>query len=311
MGVDISPDLPPVPASDASGAFIGLDIGGSKTRGIKVVDGQVVADHRVGSANVQNTTREDAARQLADLFAVLGADGVSRVIAGSGGIDTEEDKRALAGLISPHVPGARISIVHDSWLILAAGRARTGIAVIAGTGSAAWGINAEGVQARAGGWGYLLGDEGSGYWFGREAVRYSLRRMNQGQEPDALSLAVLERCGLQDPNDLIRLFHGDKGRHYWASLGSVVFDAATAGHQAAAAMIEQGGTDLAALAAEVAGQLGLTGPVIIGGGVGENQPALQDAFRRHLAAAGCTDVRVLDADPVFGTLFLAEDPAFA
>ena len=233
---------------------------------------------------------------------------MSQVYAGAGGIDTEDDAAALAALIEPHVPGARITVVHDSRLLLAAGRASTGVAVIAGTGSAAWGRNAGGDEARAGGWGYLLGDEGSGYWLGREAVRYSLRRMNQGLPVDQLTAALLESCGVDDPNRLISLFHSpDTGRRFWAQQARPVVEAAAAGHLASQQLLDQAGSDLAGLAAQALGKLGIDGPVILGGGLGMNVVPLQDAFRKHLAAAGITDVRVLDQEPVFGVLQLVSE----
>jgi N-acetylglucosamine kinase-like BadF-type ATPase len=259
---------------------------------------------------VQNVTPDEAARNLASLFARIGGGDVSHVYAGSGGIDTDEDAAALAALIEPHVPGARITVVHDSRLLLAAGNASTGVAVIAGTGSAAWGRNADGGEARAGGWGYLLGDEGSGYWLGREAVRHSLRRMNQGLPVDQLTAALLQSCGVDHPNKLIALFHSpDTGRRFWAQQARHVVEAAAAGHLASQELLEQAGRDLAALALQVLQQLGIPGPVILGSGLGMNVVPLQEAFRRHLAKAGVTDVRILDQDPVFGVLQLLAEQA--
>ncbi len=293
-------------ASALTGVMIGLDIGGTKTRGIKVVDGEVVADHEAGSANVQNVTREQAAAHLADLFGQLGGEDATRVFVGSGGIDTQADADALAALIRPHTPGADITVVHDSRLLLAAGHAQIGVAVIAGTGSAAWGTNDDGEEARAGGWGYLLGDEGSGYWLAREAVRYSLHRMNLGLEPDSLTEALLESTGLAAPNELIAHFHAaSTGRRYWAQQARVVVEAADAGHAGAAFMVESAANDLARMAAQVARQLGIDGPVILGSGLGMNVRRLQDGFRAALVELGLEDVRVLDRDPVFGTIDLA------
>jgi N-acetylglucosamine kinase-like BadF-type ATPase len=294
---------PPRPRS--AGAIIGLDIGGSKTRGIRWQDGEVKEDHSTGSANVQNVSREQAAANLEELFGKLGAEGVQQVFAGSGGVDTEEDAAALAALIQPNVPGAKVTVVHDTRLLLAAGSAETGVAVIAGTGSAAWGVNDDGGQARAGGWGYLLGDEGSGYWFGREAVRHSLHRMNLGLEPDRLTRALLDKCGLSEPNELIAHFHGGTGRRYWAAMSPLVFEAAAAGHPESLAMIQTAGRDLAALATQCARLLKISGPIVLGSGLGSNQPPLQAAFKAHLAEAGLTDVRVLEQDPIFGVLKLA------
>ena len=229
-------------ATATTGAVIGLDIGGTKTRGVRFEGGAPVADESVGSSNVQNVSPEEAALNLAELFARIGGGDVAQVYAGAGGIDTDDDAAALAALIAPLVPGARITVVHDSRLLLAAGGASTGVAVIAGTGSAAWGKNGRGEEARAGGWGYLLGDEGSGYWLGREAVRHSLRRMNQGLEPDELSTALLASCGVDDPNKLIAMFHSpETGRRFWAQQARLVVEAADAGHAPSRALMEQAG----------------------------------------------------------------------
>jgi glucosamine kinase len=303
--------LPSPPPGTVAGVIIGLDIGGTKTRGVRFEDGVAVADESAGSSNVQNVSRDEAALNLADLFSRIGGGPVSRVYAGAGGIDTDDDAAALAALIQPHVPGAKVTVVHDSRLLLAAGGAATGVAVIAGTGSAAWGRNAAGEEARAGGWGYLLGDEGSGYWLGREAVRHSLRRMNQGLPTDVLTHALLAACGVDHPNKLIALFHSaGTGRRFWAQQARLVVDAAAAGHLESQALLDQAGKDLADLAAQVLRNLGISGPVILGSGLGMNVVPLQDAFRKYLAARDVTDVRVLDQDPVFGVLKLvAEQPA--
>ncbi|SDW27701.1 BadF-type ATPase [Arthrobacter sp. cf158] len=284
-----------------SGTVIGLDIGGTKTRGVRFEDGAPVRDENAGSSNVQNVTREQAIANLAELFGKIGGGRIDEVYAGAGGIDTDQDAQALADLIAPHAPGARITVVHDSRLLLAAGGASTGVAVIAGTGSAAWGKNDAGQEARAGGWGYLLGDEGSGYWLGREAVRHSLRRMNQGLEPDQLSRALLDSCGVDEPGKLIALFHSpETGRRFWAQQARLVVEAADAGDETSKKLVEQAGRDLADLAAQAVRQLGLDGPVILGSGLGMNVPRLQEAFAAKLAEGGIDDVRILTQDPVFG-----------
>mgnify|MGYP000036730599 CR=1 FL=1 len=283
---------------------IGLDIGGTKTHGIRLRDGAVIAEAVAGSANVQNVSVEAARASLADVFTRLGTRGVTRVIAGSGGVDTEQDAAALRALISAHVPDAAVDVVHDTRLILAAGSASEGIAVIAGTGSVAWGTNAAGRQARSGGWGYLLGDEGSGYWIGREAVRHSLRLNNLGREPDALSTALLQAVDLSDPTELIGLFHGGTDRRYWAGKAGLVFEAARAGSPAATDIVHTAAEHLAGLTTDVARLLKISGPVVVGGGLGMHQPLFQDLLRTRLNAAGLADVRYLNQDPVFGTAYL-------
>ncbi|MBD8044076.1 ATPase [Arthrobacter sp. Sa2BUA2] len=292
------------PGSGADHTAVGLDIGGTKTHGIRLHGNDVVAEAVSGSANVQNVSREQARQNLAEIFAALGTGDVSRVVAGSGGVDTEEDAAALRVLIHEHVPDAEVSVVHDTRLILAAGEAPAGIGLIAGTGSVAWGMDGSGAQVRSGGWGYLLGDEGSAYWIGREAVRHALRLHDLGQEPDRLAAELLLAVGVPSPELLIARFHAEAGRRYWASMARVVFEAAEEGHGPSRSIVATAARDLAGLVADVAAQLDIRGPVVIGGGIGVHQPLLQDLLEAGLSARGLADIRFLSQDPVFGVRYL-------
>jgi N-acetylglucosamine kinase-like BadF-type ATPase len=129
--------------------------------------------------------------------------------------------------------------------------------------------------------------------------------MNQGMEPDMLTRSLLESCGLDHPNKLIALFHSpETGRRFWAQQARHVVAAAEAGHDASRKLIEQAGKDLADLTVQVLRQLGLYGPVILGGGLGTNVRLLQEAFRDGLALEGISDVRAVEQEPVFGVLQL-------
>jgi glucosamine kinase len=298
-------------AGPAAGVVVGLDIGGSKTHGALWRDGTLVAEARAGSANVQNVTPDAAAHSLRELFGELltaapagPAGAVRLVIAGSGGVDTGADADRLRALIAPHAPGAAIDVVHDTRLILAAGGARAGIAVIVGTGSVAWGVTEDGRQARSGGWGYLLGDEGSGYWVAREAVRRALHRHDVGLPADALDAAVLALNDVTTPTELIGLFHSAAGRTYWAAQSRAVFDAARDGHADAADILDRAAVALTRLVLDVASVIGVPGPVVLGGGLAMHQPDLQVRLRTLLAAADITRVVFLEEDPVMGVRFL-------
>lgn len=285
--------------------LIGLDIGGTKTQGLRAEDGTVVREAVGGSANVQNVSPTAAAAVLGQLLAELGAADADVVVAGAGGVDTAADEEALRGLIGPHAGRARVVVVHDTRLVLAAGGCSTGIAVIAGTGSAAWGTTPDGREARAGGWGHLLGDEGSGYWIGRELVRRALARHDDGLSPDALDRAVLAHCALAEPGGLIERFHGAPERGFWAGLSRVALTAAEHDDDAML-LVDRAAGALADLAATVSRRLALTGPVVVGGGLAVHQPLLRQRFREAAAQRGLGAVRVLDRDPVHGALRLAD-----
>jgi len=285
--------------------LIGLDIGGTTTHGLRAEDGHPAREAVGGSANVQNVSPEEASRALAGVLGELGASSADVVVAGAGGVDTPADAEALRTLIAPHTGAARIVVVHDTRLVLAAGGCSTGIAVIAGTGSAAWGAAADGREARAGGWGHLLGDEGSGYWLGRELVRRALARLDDGLRPDALDRAVLAHCGLAEPGALIERFHGGTDRGFWAGLSRVAFEAA-AHDDDARQLVDRAAGALADLAATVSGRLDLTGPVVVGGGLARHQPLLRHRLQEAAAARGLGELRVLDRDPVHGAPALAD-----
>ncbi|MEO5834935.1 MAG: BadF/BadG/BcrA/BcrD ATPase family protein [Nakamurella sp.] len=286
---------------------VGVDIGGSKTHGVRVgSDGEVLAEKVVGSANVESVTHAQADAALDALFEALGHDGIDVVCAGSAGINTPAQEDWLAGMISRRAPGAKVVIAHDTRLILATPEFDTGIAVICGTGSVAWGRNGAGQTARAGGWGHLLGDEGSGYWVTREAVRHALGRADRGLPADALSDAIAGASGVNTAYEVLAAFYADPDRREWAGRSTVVFDLARHGDQAATRIVADTAEAIIVQIAAVAAQLGLTGPVALGGGLIVHQPALQDAVRSGLADRGITGVEPLTREPVFGAVYLAQ-----
>ena len=196
--------------------------------------------------------------------------------------------------------------MHDSALILAAVGTHTGISVISGTGSVAWGRNADGRVARAGGWGYLLGDEGSGYWVTRTAVQHALTRIDVGAPPDQLSQQLTADCGLERVEQLLDHFYANPERRYWASRARIVFDLAADDDPASTAIVATAADALVSLITRVGHRLGSSGPVVLAGGLFVHQPALQQAVRDRLGQQGMSDVRVLDREPVEGAVNLAQ-----
>ncbi|MDO5619188.1 N-acetylglucosamine kinase [Kocuria sp.] len=300
--------------------LFGLDIGGTSTHGIRAERGEagwVVTDQFQGpSANVQNVSHAAAQQSLLTVATRLGFDTTSpghlRVVAGAGGMDTPADADALRAMITRAVPaagvtGSEITVVHDTRLILAAGGQDTGVAVIAGTGSVAWGRAADGREARSGGWGHLLGDEGSSWWIAREAVRRALRRQDAQDPVDELDRAVLQARNVQTRDQLIADFHGHPERTDWAALAQVVDRCATGGHTDSSDLLVRATRHLVAAARTVADQLDLPGPVVVGGGLIAHSHHIHTAFVEQATAAGLEEVMVLGVDPVMGVLHLAAD----
>lgn len=285
---------------------LGLDVGGSKTHGVRVEDDEVVRDALAGSANISSVGVAEAGRQLDVLLDQLGRDGVTAICVGAAGADTAEGEERLAQLLRDRLPDARLQVVHDAQLILAAAGLAQGVGVISGAGSVAWGCTADGAEARAGGWGYLLGDEGSGYWVGREAVRHALGLADRGAPVDRLAQRLAGECGLQRVEQLLDHFYANPERRYWAARARVVFELAGEGDRPSERIASAAAWALADLASAVAARLGLPGPVVLAGGLAVHQRVLQDRVRARLAEDRIGDVRVLDGDPVLGAVRLAK-----
>lgn len=287
-------------------AVIGIDIGGSSTRAVRSDAGTVVAEAAAGSANLAAVGVEEAGRQLGAVLEAVGVRDVAAVAAGAAGADSPHTVGIIRDLIAAHVPGAAVRVVHDAHLLLAAAGLDEGVALISGTGSVAWGLTPDGTEARAGGWGHLLGDEGSGYQVMLEAVRHALHTMDRGEPVDALGAAVLDACGLHAREQLIDHVYATPEKRYWASRAGIVTELAARGDAPSRALLAAAAAALAALATTVMTRIGSAGPVVLGGGFALHQPLLVNALRARLPG---TAVHVLTTHHVHGAVRLAESLA--
>lgn len=244
--------------------FLGVDGGQSSTMAlIGDETGRVIAVGRAGPCNHVGTS-DGRNRFLSAIGACLDNAGhrESRFEAAclgfSGG---PKDKDALAREI---VHAEKFLITNDAMTALAGATAgEPGIVVIAGTGSIALGRNADGVTARAGGWGYAFGDEGGAFDLIRQALR-AILRFEEGWGPEtALRQALLESTGAGNADDLLHLFYTDEySRARVASLAPLVDEMALAGDAVAGDILNAAAQTLATLAGAVRGQLFKPGELV-------------------------------------------------
>jgi glucosamine kinase len=296
--------------STGAGRVLGLDIGGSTTRARLEDDGTVVAEASAGSASMTAAGPERAAAALADVLGQLPVltGSLDAVCAGAAGALTATGTRDfLHATLAPLTARGRVVVVDDASLILPAAGLTDGIAIIGGTGSIAAG-RWQGQTARAGGWGYLLGDEGSGYWIVRSAIRTLLTRRFRGEPAGPLGAGLLGAAGVSDLDELRAAFYRQPAPRHWARFAPVVLDSAD---PAAASVTQAAAAALAGLAVQLAGQLGAPAelPVVLAGGL------MQHAALRTAALAAVTRVRpegaarILDVPPVIGAVRLARAAA--
>ncbi len=145
------------------------------------------------------------------------------------------------------------TVTHDGLIALAGATAgKPGIIIIAGTGQFAFGRNAAGRTARAGGWGYIYGDEGGGFDLTRQAVRAALREEEGWGPKTQLTPMLLEASQAKSANDLVhRLYTPEFARPVIASWSHLVSDAAENGDQCANQILTEAAQKLAVYALAV------------------------------------------------------------
>ena len=165
-----------------------------------------------------------------------------------------EDKTAL---LAKMVATDRLVVTHDAEIALAGAlNGEPGVIVIAGTGSIAFGRNAQGETARVSGWGHIFGDEGSAFDIVRQALRAALREHEGWGPRTALTPALLEATGTTDAHELLHLWYTpDWPRSRVAALAPMVSRIAEEGDPTAAAVVGSAARSLALLAASVRTQL--------------------------------------------------------
>lgn len=243
--------------------FLGVDGGQSGTAAvIGDENGRVLGTGEAGPCNhaaagegrakLERAVRESVAAACAE--AGLAPDRVEFAAACFGMSGGPDDKREILQNI---LKTRRLIVTDDAVIALAGATANgEGIITIAGTGSIAFGRNGQGRIARAGGWGHIFGDEGSGFDLARQALRAALRMEEGWGEQTRLRELLLEGTGSQTANQMLHRFYSDEWpRSRVARLAPLVDRAATEGDPIAMQIITGAAQQLATYAASVRGQL--------------------------------------------------------
>ncbi len=260
------------------GLLLGVDGGGTHTRAIVGdMTGRVLGRAEAGASNQATTGSVTAGRALhsavRDALTQASArpEDVAGACFGLAGLDRPSDEAAFRpvadGIGLPHRP----VLVNDSVIAWAgATGGAPGIAVIAGTGSVAYGRGPDGRGRRGGGWGGVLGDEGSAFRIAAAAINRVLRGIDGREPPTGLGPLLAGAAGYDDPADLCLLARVDRAsggqplEAAIAALAPVVTRAAEDGQPDAVAIVEEAGREVGLLALAIARGLGLDSPRVYG-----------------------------------------------
>jgi len=298
-----------VQSNDKQQWYIALDGGGTRTRaGICDATGQIaaIADGEAGNPlsrpweEVEGTVRQLVAGVLQQAGAA--AEDVAALYLGLAGADRPQIKARLAAAFAGEW-GERLLLDNDAIAALYAGTwGAPGVVLIAGTGSIAYAVTAAGERHRTGGWGYLLGDEGSGYDLGRRAAAAVMRASDGRGSTTALTELYLGHYGVQRPVELIaRIYGASNPRKELADTSMLVEQAASAGDEVAGELIREAADELIGLAAACLQKAGSSVPVVLAGGL----LAADTLLRREVLSHARFAARIPAVAPVVGALVAA------
>lgn len=293
----------------------GIDAGGTKTVCLLAdARGAIVSEGRGPGANLHAAGELAVEKVLHEVMeTAIGDRNITptAICLGIAGVDREDEARTVAAIMRRIARHSRVLVVNDALIALVAGAGdAAGIVLIAGTGSIAYGRNADGDAARAGGWGHMIGDEGSGYWIGREALA-AVMRAGDGRGPATrLSAEMLAHFQVSDVSRLPRIVYDrEVPRMSVAAVGPIVQQVAEQGDAVATRILERAAEELVLAARSVASRLEMRGDAFtfyLAGGAFKVVPWLARELPRRLieVAPRCT-VQVLDAEPAIGAVWLA------
>lgn len=317
--------------------YLGIDGGGTKTTCAVADESSVLATVTAGPSNVVRVGEEKARESLqqavrqACAAAAIAPQDVSRTCIGGSGAARPQTaaiiRRALAEILpSPVEVAGDMEIAHE-----AAFGDQPGVIVNAGTGSFAYGRNAAGHTARAGGWGFAVSDEGSAHWIGRNAIAMLLRdrvlesgiRKSQADATDSpLLQALLKAWNISSIDDLIRTANATPAPDF-SALFPIVLASANARDNVAKQVVMKAGSELARIADLVIVRLfshvtqvplappdpaaaNISIPLAMSGGVFRHAPQVRDVFYNEIRALSPgVELNRQVVNPVDGAVSLA------
>ena len=273
--------------------YLGIDGGGTSTRAVLVNErGEILGQGKAGPSNIHNVgTKASGSALLEATQAAFAAAGIPRRAAvwaflGTAAIKAPQDAEAMEEVARPLALAENVRVVTDAENVLAGGLlGRPGIVLISGTGSVAYGRNARRETAACGGWGYFLGDEGSGVDLGKRAVQ-AVARAADGLGPEtAFTRTILADLGLDNPHRIShRIYIKGFSPQEFASLAPRVIEAARQNDEVARRIVQEAVEALTGLVRNLAQRLFADEPVeiVLSGGIARSGPVLQPLLEAHI-----------------------------
>ncbi len=258
----------------------GIDAGGTTTRCILVNEnGELLAESKAGPANYQVTGLANVAQEIRKAINVVckeaGINEIDVLGVGLAGVISKEDIQTVKNNLLLIKQVKKCCITNDGEIaVLGAYAGEPGIVVVVGTGSIIYGLKENGVTVKIGGWGPLLGDEGSGFWIGLKALQAIIKTGEGRNANTSLSSILMNSFNIDDLEELVSFVYQDKlSREKIAALAPLVIRAMADGDQVAKQIIEKGCDELILMITAMAKKINYQKKEIaVTGGLFNNSP---------------------------------------
>ena len=279
--------------------YLGIDAGATATKW-SIHDGVETVTSGKSAAMDGHIYRPESEKRMHEVLAEIASlcDGaaITSIYAGFTGLaQSAPDRAKIEQIFVKYFPNAACTLVLDIELAYRAYfKTGAGILLYAGTGSIAMHINQAGELLRAGGWGYLLGDEGAGYWIGREAMRHIALQLEL-KTNDPFTELICKKLSISNWGDIRSIVYGAE-RSSVAAITKDVATLALQGDRVAVGILESASEHLSALISrsdEIIGQVGL--PIIFSGGIASEIPMIFDRLKAHFGeriSIGAKDIAI-------------------
>jgi glucosamine kinase len=243
--------------------FLAIDAGGTKTTGVLANETEVLARAKTGTVKLMRVSEAEASARLRGLLSELSREAgvrledVTRTCVGLAGLSIDAVREWAEHEVGDVVGGDLLLAGDEEIALDAAFRGGEGILLIAGTGSNIVGRAIDGTKYRVGGWGPALGDEGSGYWIGQEALRGAFWAKDR-DVPTSLMVEIGVFWDVDSIGEIVEKANERPGPDF-AALTPVVVKCAEQGDDLARAVLGRAGEELAEQVALVALKMQETG----------------------------------------------------
>lgn len=271
---------------------IGIDGGGTKTA-LKLADekGNIILTLEGGPCNINSMEKKSVEKMMKELInnslekAQLSMEDIKTLCIGTAGVDRPSDKAIMEEIIRGTGFDGKAIITNDAVTALYGGvGGDEGVILISGTGSICYGRNSEGETKRAGGWGHLIGDEGSGYYIGISAINRIAKGHDGIEERTVMTDLILEHLKLENASGLIEyVYRSGAGKSEIASLARLVDEAYKQGDSIAEEILLKAAFELFLISKAVIDNLKLDNKkatLAINGSVIEKNECVSSEFKR-------------------------------